>query len=147
MCDFLYDVFRLQGKTGKMIWKINKLLHNIFVTSSLKTTKNQVTKMGWKQHIYPLHFIKDDNQITKWPILSKKFQITNLKTNIWFFSSLMKWSRQKWKKCIFCNIIFKKVTENGATANPNNMLLKVKKSKLRNYVSCFMHLKCWKVSF
>ena len=50
--DFLYDVFRLQGKTGKTKWKINKLLRNIFVTSLPKTTKNQVTKMGWKQHKY-----------------------------------------------------------------------------------------------
>ena len=34
--DFLYDVFRLQGKTGKMKMKNNKkkqnkVLHNIFV--------------------------------------------------------------------------------------------------------------------
>ena len=27
--DFLYDVFRVQGKMGKTKWKINKLLHNI----------------------------------------------------------------------------------------------------------------------
>jgi hypothetical protein len=45
--DFPYNVFRFQSKTE---WKINKLLCNIFKTSLLKTTKNQVTKMGWKQH-------------------------------------------------------------------------------------------------
>ena len=45
--DFLYDVFCLQGKMGKTKWKINKLLHNTLVTSSPKTTKNEVTKMGW----------------------------------------------------------------------------------------------------
>ena len=45
--DFLYYVFRLQGKMGKTKWKINKLLRNILVTSSPKTTKNDVTKMGW----------------------------------------------------------------------------------------------------
>ena len=28
----------------------NYILRNIFVTSLPKTTKNQVTKMGWKQH-------------------------------------------------------------------------------------------------
>ena len=38
--------------------KVNKLLCNILVTSSPKTTKNQVTKMGWKAHlskIIPFH--------------------------------------------------------------------------------------------
>ena len=49
--DFLYDVFCLQGKTDKTKWKINKLLRNIFITSSIKTTKTQVTKMEWKQHL------------------------------------------------------------------------------------------------
>ena len=44
--DFLYDVLRLQGKSGKTKRKINKPLRNIFVTSLPKTTKNQVTKMG-----------------------------------------------------------------------------------------------------
>ena len=48
--DLLYDVFCLQGKTGKTKWKINKLLRNIFVTLSPKTTKNEVTKMGWNAH-------------------------------------------------------------------------------------------------
>ena len=48
--DFLYDVFRLQGKMGKTKWKINKLLRNILVTSSPKTTNNEVTKMGWNAH-------------------------------------------------------------------------------------------------
>ena len=32
--------------------KVNKLLCNILVTSSPKTTKNQVTKMGWKAQIF-----------------------------------------------------------------------------------------------
>ena len=48
--------FSVQGKTGKTKWKINKLLRNIFITSLPKTTKNQVTKMGWKQH-YPPHLV------------------------------------------------------------------------------------------
>ena len=43
--DFLYDAFCLQGKMGKTKWKINKLLRNILVNSSPKTTK--VTQMGW----------------------------------------------------------------------------------------------------
>ena len=36
LCDFLCDVFRLQGKMGKTKWKINKLLRNILVTLSPK---------------------------------------------------------------------------------------------------------------
>ena len=48
--DFLYDVFRLQGKMGKTKWKINKLLCNIFVTLFPKATKNQDTKIRWKGH-------------------------------------------------------------------------------------------------
>ena len=32
-------------------WKINKLLSSIFVSSSPKTTKNKVTKMGCKAHL------------------------------------------------------------------------------------------------
>ena len=48
--DFLYNVFYLQGKMGKTKWKINKLLSNILVTSLPKTTKNEVTKMGWNAH-------------------------------------------------------------------------------------------------
>ena len=51
LCDFLYNVFHLQGKMGKTKWNINKLLHNILVTSSPKTTKNKVTNMGWKAQI------------------------------------------------------------------------------------------------
>ena len=47
LCDFLYNVFRLQGRMGKTKWKIDKLLRNILVTSSPKTTKNEVTKVGW----------------------------------------------------------------------------------------------------
>ena len=50
LCDFPYYVFRLQGKTGKTKWKINKLLRNISLTSSPKITTNKVPKMGWKQH-------------------------------------------------------------------------------------------------
>ena len=50
--DFLYNVFHLQGKMGKMKWKISKLLHNILVTSSFKTTKNEVTKMEWNAQLY-----------------------------------------------------------------------------------------------
>ena len=44
--DFLYNVFRLQGKMGKMTCKINKVLHTILGTLSPKTTKNEVTIMG-----------------------------------------------------------------------------------------------------
>ena len=32
-------------------WKINNTLHNIFLTSPPKTTKNEVTEMGWKAHL------------------------------------------------------------------------------------------------
>ena len=45
--DFLYNVFHLQGKMGKTKWKINKLLRNILVTLLPKTTKQEVTIMGW----------------------------------------------------------------------------------------------------
>ena len=45
--DFLSDVFHLQGKMGKMKCIINKLLRNILVTLFPKTTKNEVTKLGW----------------------------------------------------------------------------------------------------
>ena len=34
--DFLYNIFRLQGKTFKTKWKINELLPNIFVTCCQK---------------------------------------------------------------------------------------------------------------
>ena len=46
--DFLYDVFHLQGKMGKMKKKINKLSRNILVKFILfeKHTKNKVTKIG-----------------------------------------------------------------------------------------------------
>ena len=50
--DFPYNVFHLQGKMGKTKWKINKLLCNILVTSSPKTTKNEVTKMWWNAQIF-----------------------------------------------------------------------------------------------
>ena len=50
LCDFLYNVFRLQGKMGKTKWKRNILLRNALVTLSPKTTKNEVTKMGWNPH-------------------------------------------------------------------------------------------------
>ena len=50
--DYLYDVFRLQGKMGKTKRKINKLLHNILVTLTPKTIKNEVTKMGWNAHLW-----------------------------------------------------------------------------------------------
>ena len=50
--NFLNNVFRLQGETGKTKWKINKLLRNILVISSPKTTKNEVTKMGYNAHMH-----------------------------------------------------------------------------------------------
>ena len=42
--DFLYDIFRLQGKMGKTKWKINKLLLNILVTSCQKQPKMKLPK-------------------------------------------------------------------------------------------------------
>ena len=45
--DFLHNVFHLQGKMGKTKLKIKKLLCNILINSLPKTTKNEVTKMGW----------------------------------------------------------------------------------------------------
>ena len=47
---FGYGKMGTTGNTVKMKEKINKLLRNIFVTLLPKTNKNQVTKMGWKQH-------------------------------------------------------------------------------------------------
>ena len=70
--DFPYDVFCLQGKTGKTKWKINKLLCNILVTSSPKTTKNKVTKMWWNAHI-SLHF---ENQFLSAQYLKNMFNFT-----------------------------------------------------------------------
>ena len=52
--DFLYYVFRLQGKMGKTKRKINKLLCNILVTSSPKTTKNELPK--WDETLKSLLF-------------------------------------------------------------------------------------------
>ena len=51
LCDFLFNVFRFQGKMGKTKWKINNLLHDILVSSWLKPTKNEVTKMEWNAHM------------------------------------------------------------------------------------------------
>ena len=48
--DFLYDVFRLQGKKGKTKMKnnkkINKLLRNIFVYCNF-VNQNEKRKMKW----------------------------------------------------------------------------------------------------
>ena len=52
LSDFQYNTFHLKGKMGKRKWKINELLHNILVTSLPKTSKNEVTKMGWNAHIF-----------------------------------------------------------------------------------------------
>ena len=49
--NFVFVFFPLQGKMGKTKWKINKLLCNILATSSTKTTKYEVTKMGWNAHM------------------------------------------------------------------------------------------------
>ena len=55
-CEYLgsniYLGFACLALLGK---KVNKLLQNILVTSSPKTNKNQVTKMGWKQHLSRMH--------------------------------------------------------------------------------------------
>ena len=52
--DFLFDVFRLQGKTGKMKIKnnkkTNKLLRNIFVFRNFCQPKRK-TKNGMKSSI------------------------------------------------------------------------------------------------
>ena len=42
--DFMYNDFCLQGKMGKLKWKINKLLVNILVTSSPKQPKMKLAK-------------------------------------------------------------------------------------------------------
>ena len=54
--DFLYNIFRLQGKMGMTKWKINRLLCNTLVTSSPKTTRNEITKMGWNAHYSDLNW-------------------------------------------------------------------------------------------
>ena len=71
LCDFLYDVFRLQGKTGKTKMKnnkqTNKLFRNIFVFHNFCQPKRK-TKNGMKSSIgctmngklYRLHMIGDD---------------------------------------------------------------------------------------
>ena len=43
--DFLYFEIRFCTVLRCSVKKVNKLLHNILVTSSLKTTKNQVAKL------------------------------------------------------------------------------------------------------
>ena len=75
--DFLYDVFRLQGKMGKTKWKINKLLRNILVTSLPKTTKNEVTKMGWNAHSNENYFYFLVTIITKKDGLDRKINDIN----------------------------------------------------------------------
>ena len=119
------------------LWKY--ILYTHFISS--RETNNQTTK--WPILVQRRHTVQKwgggDWSAKNWvgQLGFFSFQITNLNTSkylntifgqldVRFWSTLMKWSRQKWKKCIFCKIIFKKVTENGATANPNNMLLKEK---------------------
>ena len=78
LCDFLYDVFRLKGKKDKTKWKISKPLHNILVTALLKTTRNEVTKIGWNPHLFPWdcfmrllksrwHTVSQTNKRTRFP--------------------------------------------------------------------------------
>lgn len=56
MHDFLYDFFRLQGKTDKTKWKINKTLRIILVTLSPKTTKKPGYQNGMKTTVTPLNY-------------------------------------------------------------------------------------------
>ena len=81
MRDFLYDVFHLQGKTDKTKWKINKLLRNIFVTSSPKNNlkpsyqngmKTTLVKaiLAWNKRVLIIHLLFDDQN--KWQT-SRKF--------------------------------------------------------------------------
>ena len=46
-CVIYIPVYRLEGKMGKTKWKTNKTLRDILLTSSPKTTKNEVIKLGW----------------------------------------------------------------------------------------------------
>ena len=68
LCSFFAKTTKIP-KTGSKIFismcsvycsvkKVNKLLCNILVTWPPKTTKNQVTKMGWKAHKDTLIFTK-----------------------------------------------------------------------------------------
>ena len=69
LCDFLYNVFHLEGKMDRTKWKINKLLRNILVTSLPKTTKKQSYQNGMKRSLKkftrPQVFL-DSHQIWLW---------------------------------------------------------------------------------
>ena len=69
--DFLYDVFHLQGKMAKMKWKIYKLLHNILVTSSPKTTKIEVTKMDANVGIWDM-LLDDYGRVVEQVLMDKR---------------------------------------------------------------------------
>ena len=54
--DFLYDVFHLQGKTGKMKMKNNKIQANYYVIFSFFVTfvnQNEKMKNGMKSSLTP----------------------------------------------------------------------------------------------
>ena len=61
-CVFFCTMFSVfKAKWARQNKKINKLLRNIFVTSPQKTTKNQVTKMGQKQHLTGQKYFSSEN--------------------------------------------------------------------------------------
>ena len=49
-CEIFISMCSVFACLALLSKKVNKLLCNILVTWSPKTTKNQVTKMGWKDH-------------------------------------------------------------------------------------------------
>ena len=59
LCDFLYNIFRLQDKTGRKKWKIikqtNKLLRNIFGFFGTFVNQKEKEKMGWKAQKSPFN--------------------------------------------------------------------------------------------
>ena len=60
LLDFLQGVFHLQGKMGKMKWKINKLLCNVLVTLSPKNNPKQSYQNGMKRSFIWMIFDKTD---------------------------------------------------------------------------------------
>ena len=51
--DFLYDGFRLQGKTGKTFKKCKQTYYVIFSYFRNFVGQNQKRKMEWKEHKFP----------------------------------------------------------------------------------------------
>jgi hypothetical protein len=101
--DFLYDVFRLQGKKDKMKWKINKLLHIILVSWLPKTTKIKlpkgmklsIKKQKFKAFLVPLTWLPHNYKVKLpgeciifiWPLNYSKLDYKTKKLGQFFYKN------------------------------------------------------------